>query len=308
MSKSGLCLVIGANGFVGSHLVDELDEAGYSVRAFDRFRSAPRYNESKKVEMMAGDIFDDMAISKALAGVDYVFHSFSATTPFTSDSDPYSDITRNLLRNVQLFQKCAETGIKKVMFVSSGGAVYGQVAERKRVDEDDVCLPVSPYGIGKLGAEYYLAYFKRKYDLNYVAYRLTNPYGPRQISNNNQGVIPTFIEKIKAGEELVVYGDGTSSRDYIYVRDATKMMVDIFDRKTKYTVYNIGSGHQTALNDIIDTIENVMEVTVRATHKDVPKTFLQKSEVSIHRFVNEFGPAPRTPLKVGIQKTIISQP
>lgn len=304
MSKLGLCLVIGANGFVGSHLVDELVEAGYPVRAFDRFRSPAKFNGSKEVEIVAGDIFDDIAVLGALKDAQYVFHSFSATTPFTSDSDPYSDITLNLLRNVQLFEKCVEAKVKKIMFISSGGAVYGQVAEHKQVDEADAPLPVSPYGIGKLGAEYYLAYFKRKYDLDYIAYRLTNPYGPRQSANNNQGVIPIFIDRIKSGKELVVYGDGTGSRDYIYIRDATKMMVDSFAKETEHVVYNIGSGQQTAISDIVAAIEAVMKTKAKVTHKELPRTFLQKSEVSIKRFVKEFGPAPSTPLEIGIQRTI----
>jgi UDP-glucose 4-epimerase len=304
MSKSGRCLVLGANGFVGSHLVDELAEAGYTVRAFDRYSSRVRFHESRKVEIMAGDIFDDMAVLAALQDVQYVFHSFSATTPFTSDSDPYSDITLNLLRNVQLFEKSVEAGVKKLLFISSGGAVYGSVAEHTRVSENNAPMPVSPYGIAKLGAEYYLAYFNRKYKLQYVAYRLTNPYGPRQATKHNQGVIPLFIDKIKAGEELVVYGDGSSSRDYIYVRDATKMIVESFAQKTKYPIYNIGSGRQTTLNDIITTIEAVTDMKAKVTHKEVPKTFLQKTELSISRFAKEFGQAPDTPLKLGLQKTI----
>jgi UDP-glucose 4-epimerase len=304
MSKSGLCLVLGANGFVGSHLVDELANAGYLVRAFDRFSQPARFHKSDKVEIVPGDIFDDMAILQALEGVDYVFHSFSATTPFTSDSDPYSDITLNLLRNVQLFEKSIEAGVKKLLFMSSGGAVYGTVAERKQATEDDAPLPVSPYGIGKLGAEYYLAYFNRKYNLDYVAYRLTNPYGPRQAAKNNQGVIPTFIDKIKAGQELVLLGDGKASRDYIYVRDATKMVVASFAKHTKHTVYNIGSGRQTNLNEIIAAIETVTTVKAKITYGEYPKTFLQKTRVSIARYVNEFGPAPDTSLEEGLRKAI----
>ncbi len=304
MAKQGRCLVIGANGFVGSHLIDELVEAGYTVRAFDRFRSPARFMPSKKIETVPGDIFDDIAILEALEGVDYVFHSFSATTPFTSDSDPYSDITLNLLRNVQLFEKSVEAKIKKFVFVSSGGAVYGSTAEHSRVSEMDVPQPVSPYGIGKLGADYYLAYFNRKYGLEYVSYRLTNPYGPRQLSRHNQGVIPTFIDRIQAGKPLTVYGDGSSSRDYIFVRDATKMMVDSFIRPTKQNVYNIGSGRQTSLNDIITAIEVALGAKANVMRKEVPKTFLQKSEVSIDRFVQEFGMPPDTPLEIGLQKTI----
>lgn len=304
MSKEGRCLVIGANGFVGSHLVDELAEAGYRVRAFDRFRSPAKFKTHKSVEVIAGDIFDDIAILDALKDVQFVFHSFSATTPFTSDSDPYSDITLNLLRNVQLFEKCVEAKVRKVMFLSSGGAVYGRIAENSQARETDRPLPVSPYGIGKLGAEYYLAYFNRKYDLPYVAYRLTNPYGPRQISKHNQGVIPAFAEQIKAGKELVVYGDGTASRDYIFIRDATKMIVKSFVQPMRHTVYNIGSGRQTTINEIIAAMQDVMGTKVKVQHKAVPKTFLQKSEVSMARYIEEFGPLPDTSLPDGLKQTL----
>lgn len=296
--------MIGANGFVGSHLVDELVEAGYPVRAFGRFSGAAKFHPSKKVEIFAGDIFDDIAMVKALKGVDYVFHSFSATTPFASDADPYADITLNLLRNVQLLEQSIGAGIKKFIFISSGGAVYGSVAEHKRANETDAPLPVSPYGIGKLGTEYYLAYFNRKYGLDYVSYRLTNPYGSRQAVNNNQGVIPIFLGKVQSGEELVVYGDGTGSRDYIYIRDATKMIVESFARETKHSIYNIGSGRQTNLNEIIAAIEVATGLKAKVSHVEAPKTFLQSAQVSINRFVKEFGTAPDTPLVKGLQKII----
>src|SRR6185312_1751060 len=100
-------------------------------RAFDRFSGPEKFEKSDQIEVVAGDIFDDQAMYKALEGIDYVFHSFSATTPFASDNDPYGDITLNMLRNVQIFEQCVEAKVKKVMFMSSGGAVYGSLAEHK---------------------------------------------------------------------------------------------------------------------------------------------------------------------------------
>jgi UDP-glucose 4-epimerase len=302
--KEKKCLVIGGNGFIGSHLVDELAEAGYEVRAFDRFSGPAKFHQNSNVETFAGDIFDDQAVHAALDGVDYVFHCFSGTTPIASDTDPYSDITLNLLRNVQIFEQCVQVAIKKLIFVSSGGAVYGSLSEHKEAEETDAPLPVSPYGIGKLGTEYYLAYFNRKYNLDYVSYRLTNPYGARQASNSNQGVIPIFIRKINDGEELTVYGDGTGSRDYIYVRDATKMMVESFAKETTFSTYNIGSGKQTDLNEIINAIETTIGLSAKVVHTEAPKTFLQSSHVSISRFINEFGTVTVTSLLDGLKKTI----
>lgn len=304
MKGKSKCLVIGANGFVGSHLVDELSDAGYEVRAFDRYSRQPQFKSHQQVEVFKGDLFDDITMSRALKGADYLFHSFSATTPYTSDTDPYTDISLNVLRNVQLFEKAVEAGVKRVIFISSGGAIYGHLAEEKLATEDDAPTPVSPYGIGKLASENYLAYFNRKYDLDYVAYRLTNPYGPRQTANNNQGVVPIFLERMRNSEALQVLGDGTSSRDYIYIRDATAMMVNSFASPGRFRLYNVGSGHQLTVNDIIDTLGQVMGRKLEVNYNEAPKTFLTKSQVSIERFWSEFGKPELTSFSDGVKKTL----
>jgi UDP-glucose 4-epimerase len=301
MSNPPKCLIIGANGFIGSHLVDELVEQNYMVRALDRYSRPPQFGSSGNVKVFKGDVFDDDVVSKALENIDYVFHAFSATTPFTSDSDPYSDIDRNILRNVQLLEKIVSAHVKKVVFISSGGVVYGHIAEERAAKETDAPNPVSPYGISKLATEYYLAYFNRKYGLNYIIYRLTNPYGPRQITHNNQGVIPLFINKIQSGEKIIIYGDGNSSRDYIYIRDAAQMITNTFSRETQYAVYNIGSGHQTTLNSIIATIEKITGHKAKLEYKEAPKTFLRKTMISTDRFHHEFMLKSETPLEEGLR-------
>jgi UDP-glucose 4-epimerase len=298
----GKCLVIGANGFIGSHLVDELAGAGYSVRAVDIYSTPPQFNNSSLVEVVKADFFSDQEMADVLQGCEYIFHLFSATTPFTADNDPYADINKNLLRNVQFFDLITKfPHIKKVVFVSSGGAVYGHLAEAKKVTEQDAPLPVSPYGIGKLATEYYLAYFKQKFGLNYIVYRLTNPYGPRQRANNNQGVIPIFLQKIHNDEELTIYGDGTSSRDFLYIRDATRMMVESFDKQTKHTTYNVGSGRQIDLNTIVKAIAEVSGKKPNVKYLDAPKTFLTKTMVSVERFDQEFSVESHVKLEDGLR-------
>lgn len=296
------CLVIGANGFIGSHLVDELVAAGFVVRAFDRFSRPAQFKENGNVETYPGDFFDDITVSKALHDVQYVFHSFSATTPFTADADPYTDISSNVLRNIQLFEKCVEAGVEKVVFISSGGAIYGNIAEQNSVREDDAPKPVSPYGIGKLTSEHYLSYYNRKYGLDYVAYRLSNPYGPRQITKNNQGVIPSFIQKMSDQEEISVIGDGTSSRDYIYIGDATAMMVSSFQYATDKT-YNLGSGKQTTVKEIINCLQKLLVVEPTIRYLEEPKTFLKHANISVERFQKEFGNRSLTPLEEGLTIT-----
>lgn len=304
-SDSHTILVVGANGFVGSYLIEHFaKETNALVLAYDRFSREPQFTVTDNVQIVRGDIHDDASLRAALQGVDYVMHSFSATTPFVSDQDPYIDVTSNLLRSIKLFDLCREVGVKKIGFISSGGAVYGTTAEAKTVTETDVPLPVSPYGIIKLSIEHYLEFFKRKFGIEYVAYRLTNPYGPRQYTKNNQGVIPAFLQKIQSGEEIVIYGDGSSSRDYIYADDAAHMIVTSFYNNNKFPVYNIGSGRQTSLNQILDELRGLLDEQLRVRYEEAPKTFLQQTSLSIERYCAEYGTPQFLSLQAGLQAVL----
>lgn len=297
------CLVLGANGFVGSHIVDELVAKRCEVIAFDRFSRDPQFDATSNVEVVKGDFFDDILLHELFQKADYILHAFSATTPFTADADPYSDINLNVMRNIQIFEKAVECGIKKIGYISSGGAVYGNVPANAVLTEESTPRPVSPYGIGKLATEYYLAYFQRKYGLSHTIYRLSNPYGPRQVQKHNQGVIPIFTEKIQKDQPIVMYGDGTSSRDYIYIRDATAMIVDSFFADSNHVLYNIGSGRQTDINTIVSELESILGKKAIVEHKEPPKTFLERTDISIDRFIGEFGERQLLTLKEGLKRT-----
>ncbi len=301
-----IVLILGANGFIGSHLVDDMAKAGYRVRAYDRYSHPPQFNKSERVEIVVGDFSDDISVGAAMDGVTFLLHCFSVTTPFISDADPYQDITLNVLRSVQLFEKAVERGVKKVVYISSGGAVYGHIAEQKNVAEDDAPMPVSPYGIGKLATEYYLEYFNRKYDMEYIVYRLSNPYGSRQVTKHNQGVIPAFLSKLEQGEKLSVIGDGTSTRDYIYIEDATNMITKTFSQETEHTIYNLGSGVQTSVNEIIKIIEQNLDVYANIENLPAPKTFLSKAQMDVNRFLEEFRMSAPTSIETGI-KTLLKK-
>lgn len=304
--KNQRCLILGANGFIGSHLVDELVAKGYQVRAFDRFLEGyvQNFNPSDQVEIFAGDIYSKEMLKQSLEDVDYVFHCFSATTPHSSDNDPATDVDKNLKPSIDIFASCVEAGIKKVVFVSSGGAIYGHLAEERAATESDAANPVSPYGINKLAIENYLAYFNRKSDLDYIVYRLTNPYGPRQQFRNSQGVIPAFLEKIESGDPIVVLGDGETSRDFVYIKDATRMMADSFEKETAHNIYNLGSGEQTTVNHIIAALQQVLGADFEIDHLPEPKTFLRSAKISNDRFISEFGEPKLTALSDGIQAMI----
>ena len=303
-NQSGLVLVLGANGFIGSHLVDGLVRNGFRVRAFDRFASSTehQFNRSKNIEIAAGDFLNRADIKAALQGVDVVYHLVSTTTPVSADNDPLVDIDTNLHGSVELFRQCAENQVKHVFYTSSGGTVYGDRLSAQPIKEDDPTLPVSPYGIGKLAAENYLRYFKAKYAMDYTVFRLANPYGPRQPFWRKQGVISIFLEGISNGDPITIYGDGSMIRDYIYVKDAVKMMIAPMSG-AKHTVYNIGSGKGVSVNEIITAVEQATGKRAKKEFLPAPSTFVHSSVLDIDRFTTEFSLGPRTSIHAGIKES-----
>lgn len=297
-------IVLGANGFVGSHVVDRLAHTPDSqVYCFDRFSRPNTFEDAPNVHIIGGDFFRDGDVDKVLKYGGYLVHCFSSTNPRLSDNDPYADIEL-LKRNVEVFERAVAHGIEKVAFISSGGAIYGQPEDETPSTEDSQTQPVSPYGIAKLATENYLAYFKQKFDLPYVVYRLTNPYGPGQHFKNGLGVIPAFVEKIQNNDPITILGDGKASRDYVFISDAVDMISSSLFIDNKHAVYNIGSGKQTSLNEIIRVLEDELGHKIKIEHKEAPATFLQRTDVSIDRFCDEFGTPHLTSFEDGIAKTI----
>lgn len=298
------CLVLGANGFIGSHLVDSLVHAGHSVRAFDRFSAGDiNFSTSSQVETMAGNYLNRADLEEALKGMEYVFHFISTTSPASAENDPVVDIETNIRMSVELFKLCVNAKVKKVLFASSGGAIYGESQIAATHNEQDQTLPVSPYAIGKLTIENYLRYFHKKFQLDYTVYRIANPYGERQPAGRRQGVIPIFLEKVANDKEVAIYGDGTMVRDYIYVKDVTQMIAASFDQTHQHNVYNIGSGKGNTINEIIECIETVTSKIVNKRYEAIPITFVDKVVLDVRRFEDEFGLRAQTSLLEGIRAT-----
>lgn len=296
------CLVLGANGFLGSHLVDALIVKGHQVRAFDRYLDEERkFLAHDNVEVYKGDFLNRRDIAKALKAIDYVFHFISTTTPITSENDPLIDINTNIRMSVQLFQETLKVGVKKVIFASTGGAIYGANNNLEQ-KEDYLPQPISPYAIGKLTIEHYLRYFKIKHKLDSVTYRISNPYGERQPLNAKQGVIPIFLQQIANDQPITIHGDGLMVRDYIYIKDVVDLIIQSFE-SAQQNLYNLGSGQGNTIDEVVKVIKEVVKKPVTIIHKDTPSTFVKKSILDIHRFYNEFGLKPHVSLSTGIKNT-----
>jgi UDP-glucose 4-epimerase len=296
------CLVIGANGFLGSHLVDELVGLGHSVTAFDRFSSGEPAFSSPDAQLVAGDFLNRADLEGAVAGQDYVFHFLSSTTPVTVQQDPSLDIRTNVSQTVELLELAVAAGTKRFYFASSGGTIYGNQGKEKYTEKDRT-LPVSPYGISKLTIERYLQYFRAQYGLDSLSFRISNPYGPRQHPNRRQGLIPIALNRIHAGLPVRRFGNGEMIRDYAYVTDVIRMIGQTVGVPTEHDTYNIGSGHGHSVNEVLATIRDVVGHDFETETLPAPPTFVERVVLNTDRYRDEFPIESSTPLAAGIRET-----
>jgi UDP-glucose 4-epimerase len=253
------CLVLGGRGFIGSHLVDALLARGYPVRCFDRPHIAPlsdAHLSNPNFELYEGDLVSEADLVEALNGCDICYHLVSTTLPKSSNADPVFDVESNLLGTVRLLTHAVRYGVKKVIFVSSGGTVYGIPAQTP-IPESHPTDPICSYGITKLAIEKYLGLFKQLHGLDCTVLRISNPFGERQRTHSSQGAVAVFLGKVLRGEPVEIWGDGSVVRDYIYISDVIDALLAALDRTVTENIFNIGSGRGHSLNDVIDTIEKV---------------------------------------------------
>ncbi len=297
------CLVLGGDGFLGSHLVDDLLTRGYDVRVFDRFRKGHIKNLKHVkgvVEFYKGDFLNKRHLSRALKGVDYVFHFVSLSTPASTANNPQREIKLNLEGTLQLLDLCVKAGVKKVIYPSSGGAIYGNALDEV-ASETTQARPMSPYAVTKLSIEEHLHFYRRQYGLQFVIYRIANPYGERQDPNGIQGAIPIFMKHMMKHEALDIYGN--TVRDYVYVKDVTSFIADNFFVEHKNSTYNIGSGRGTALFELVLMLSKTTQSMPRIKRLEKRPFDVQKIVLDISRVSEEFGYYPMTSLEVGLEKT-----
>lgn len=298
------CLILGGNGFIGSHLAAGLVNKGYDVRVFDSFPTGMMNLETikGKIEIIKGDFLNQADLAKALKGMDYVFHYIGTTVPATAIKDPIYDVQTNVIGTVRLLQLAVASKAKRVVFPSSGGTVYGEPASLP-VHETHALNPMDPYGISKLAIEKYLNYFNRAHGLDYLILRYSNPYGERQSPHSQQGVIPVFLNRIKTGERPIIYGDGSMERDYIYVGDATEATIAALEKKTAHKIFNVGSGEGTSLNQLIELMSFVVGKKIEPVYAEDTITRVQKIVLDVSRIRDEVGWKPSTSLQEGIKRT-----
>lgn len=276
---SSRCIVMGAGGFIGTNLCQRLRGRVDLLRAFGRRQSFPDALEG--IEWFPGDFADPTSIASAVDGCDTVFHLVNATTPASANADKIADIEANVISTLHLLEICRAEGVRKVIFVSSGGTIYG-IPDQVPTPETAATTPITAYGISKLATEKYLSLFEYLHGLDYRVLRVANPYGPYQIAIKNQGVIAAFLRRALAGKPIEIWGDGSVTRDYVFIDDVTEALECAALHEGADRVFNIGSGEGRSLNDIVAAIEQVLGRQVNVQRRegrtvDVPRSILDTS-------------------------------
>lgn len=304
MLKKERCLIYGGGGFIGSHLAERLLEIGYEVSIFDKLNFSGKNisDFAENLQIIEGDFNNEIDLKNSIRGIDYVFHLVSSTLPASSNDNPVYDAETNLISSLKLIKECIDKGIKKIVFLSSGGTVYG-VPGTIPIKEEDSTNPICSYGIIKKTIEEYLYMYEKISGLDYFVFRLSNPYGERQNPHAAQGVIPVFINNAITGETINIWGNGEVIRDYIYIKDAVKVLADSIKIKSDRKIFNLSSGTGYSLNQILDLIKEISGKTIKVEYQegrqiDVPVNILDNSLA-----VKTFNWKPETDIKEGIKLT-----
>jgi len=297
-------LVIGGGGFLGSYVVEALLHTGRLVRILDRVNLDP-VNIAPfldRIELMHGDLASQATIDQALQNVDMVFHFASTTIPKSATEDPLFDLESNVGGMIKLLESARRHHIRKIIFSSSGGGVYG-IPQLLPIKEDHPTRPLSAHAVAKLAIEKYLALYQHLYGLNYLILRFSNPYGPRQNLMNPLGAITHFLASIHHGKPIEVWGDGSVIRDYFYVRDLLTLIPRLLPDDVKNAVYNIGHGQGYSLNEILAHIRRVVRIRPRVVYKPGRKIDVPVNVLSTRKAAKELGWKATTNLETGLAET-----
>ena len=293
-------LIIGGNGFIGSHLVDNLLKKGHNVRVFDiqyeRFRK-PLIN----VDYRISSLENDSELEDAMLEIDVIFHLASSSVPSSSNFDSIKALNNTLIPTLNVLDLAVKSEIKKIVYFSSGGAVYGHSLSSK-INEEHSLKPISSYGIAKVTIEMYLSLYERMHGLKSLIIRPSNPYGPRQGNFKAQGVISTFLSKAKNNETMTVFGDGNSAKDYIYIDDLINLTTKL-SFGDNFGVFNIGSGEGTTINQIVSQIKSTTGTNLKTNNVETKIYDVNNFVLNISKLTNKTDHIEFTSLKEGIDKT-----
>ena len=295
--------VTGGAGFIASHITDAYIDAGHEVVIIDNLSTGKRENINPKAKFVEADLNDDLIKTLfAEEKFDIVNHHAAQMSIRISVDDPRFDANNNILGALNLFEAAKASGVKKIIFASSGGAIYGE-QDYFPADEKHPTNPCSPYGIAKLTTEKYLFYYKEVFGIDYVALRYANIYGPRQNSMGEAGVVAIFADKMFAGEKAVINGDGTNSRDYVFVADVVKAnLLALGDNVSGH--FNVGTSIEHDVNFIFKTLKELTTAVTKEVHAEGKKGEQKRSVLSYEKFKTAHAWQPTVNFADGLITTV----
>jgi UDP-glucose 4-epimerase len=298
-------LVTGGAGFIASQIVDAYVHEGHNVFILDNLSTGFERNINPKAYFIKADITDSKILDLFIKEkFEIVNHHAAQIDVRKSVNDPIFDANTNILGTINLLQCCIKTGVKKFMFASTGGAVYGE-QEYFPADEKHPTNPVSPYGITKLTIEKYLYFYKNEYGLNYTILRYANVYGPRQNPFGEAGVVAIFVNKLLKNENPLINGDGNQTRDYVFVEDVVKANVITLNSQSA-DIYNVGTTVETSVNDLFSKLNSIAGNKAIEKHGPAPKGEQARSVITSEKLFQKFNWKPSVKIDEGLRKTFDS--
>ncbi|MEE7493059.1 NAD-dependent epimerase/dehydratase family protein [Methylobacterium oryzae] len=303
-SLSGLrCLVLGGGGFLGLNLCNRLAEAGAEVTCFSRSHPQAEVLD-RRVARVVGQFADRLALANAVDRQDIVFHLIAGSVPESSNRDPNAELSAAPIATLHLLEICRAARIKKLVFSSSGGAIYG-IPRAIPISEQAPTDPISAYGISKLMIEKSLHLYRHLHGIDYQILRIANPYGRFQLGTKHQGLIGSYIYRVLTDQPLEVWGTGSVVRDFLHIDDVSDAFLGAVDYQGPHKVLNVGSGRGLSVHQVITELKVAFgRDDLPCVHRpsraaDVPANVLDTALIR-----SELGWQPRVPLQTGLTGTI----
>lgn len=294
-------LILGGCGFIGSYLAEAFLEEGHSITIFDHLNADQKNIKhiQDRIRFVGGDFTNATDVAHAIEGTEIVVHLISSTLPGSSLKNPVYDIETNVIGSVNLFEQCIKANVRKVIFISSGGTVYG-IPQSTPIKETHALNPINPYGLSKMAIEKYLGLYFYHYGLDYTVLRLSNPYGERQNPNTGQGVIASWMHRVRNGEPIEIWGDGTIVRDYVYIKDAVMALKLAALVNTEQKIFNVGSGIGHSLLQVHGILEKLLGEHVPVIFKDVRRVDVPINILDVSLLKTTLGWEVGTSIKEGM--------
>lgn len=296
-------LVTGGAGFIGSHVAEQLVARGHEVAVVDDLSTGGLENLPNGVRFYESDIRSGCSRAFEDFKPEALSHHAAQMDVRRSVHDPEFDADINVVGTLRLLQNCVRYGVHKVVFASTGGAIYGEQREFP-VTEDHPQYPSSPYGVSKLAAERYLNFYGLQYGLSHVALRYANVYGPRQNSRGEAGVVAIFASNLVAGKVSTINGTGEQTRDYVYVRDVARANVLALEKDVPSGAYNIGTSIETSVAQLYEVLMDISDEYLPPGHGPAKPGEQLRSSVNPARAGRILGWRPEVKLTAGLEETL----